>query len=80
MRKFDAMFNAAYVAVNVCDKTHGCSDSNHTPCLQRKILDYFAGDDNNHFSKKMDQSRFYSFLLLQVFSTKTYVHVLSTMR
>ncbi|KAF7839813.1 ATP-dependent DNA helicase Q-like 5 [Senna tora] len=56
VRKLDAMFNAAYFAVNICDKTQGCSGSNHTPCLQRKILDYFAGVDNSYFSKKMDQS------------------------
>ncbi|XP_028771319.1 ATP-dependent DNA helicase Q-like 5 [Neltuma alba] len=56
VRKLDAMYDAAYHAVNICDKTLGCSGSDHTSCLQRKILDYFAGVDNNSFSKKFDQS------------------------
>ncbi|XP_057421269.1 ATP-dependent DNA helicase Q-like 5 isoform X2 [Lotus japonicus] len=56
VRKMDAMFNAAYFAVNLCDKMHGCSNANHTPCLQRKILDYFAGVDNTDFCKKISQS------------------------
>ncbi|XP_054806143.1 ATP-dependent DNA helicase Q-like 5 isoform X2 [Prosopis cineraria] len=56
VRKLDAMFDAAYHAVNICDKMPGCSSSNHTPCLQRKILDYFAGVDNNSMYKKLDQS------------------------
>lgn len=54
----DAMFNAAYFAVNLCDKLNGCSGDDHTPCLQRKILDYFAGVDNHDFCKKIGQSRF----------------------
>ncbi|KAK4265011.1 hypothetical protein QN277_026119 [Acacia crassicarpa] len=56
VRKLDAMYDAAYHAVNICDKTPGCSGSDHTPCLQRKILDYFAGVDNDSLSKKLDQS------------------------
>lgn len=54
----DAMFNAAYFALNLCDKMHGCGGANHTPCLQRKILDYFTGLDNTDFCKKTGQSRF----------------------
>lgn len=54
----DAMFNAAYFTVNLCDKMHGCSNADHTPCLQRIILDYFAGVDNTDFCKKIGQSRF----------------------
>lgn len=56
VRKMDAMFNAAYFAVNLCDKMNGCSSSDHTSCLQRIILDYFAGVDNADFCKKIDQS------------------------
>ncbi|XP_061360779.1 ATP-dependent DNA helicase Q-like 5 [Gastrolobium bilobum] len=56
VQKMDAMFNAAYFAVNLCDKLHGCSSADHTPCLQRKILDYFAGVDNTDFCKKIGQS------------------------
>ena len=61
----DAMFNAAYFAVNLCDKMNGCSSADHTSCLQRIILDYFAGIDNIDFCKKIDQSRF---LLISVSS------------
>ncbi|KAI4336613.1 hypothetical protein L6164_015117 [Bauhinia variegata] len=56
VRKLDVMFNAAYFAVEVCDKMYGCSGANHTPCLQRKILDYFAGVEKNDISNKIDQS------------------------
>ncbi|TKY59867.1 ATP-dependent DNA helicase Q 5 [Spatholobus suberectus] len=56
VRKMDAMFNAAYFALNLCDKMQGCSGADHTPCLQRKILDYFSGVDNSDFCKKIGQS------------------------
>lgn len=56
VRKMDAMFNAAYFALNLCDTMQGCSGANHTPCLQRKILDYFSGVDNADFCKKIGQS------------------------
>ena len=57
VQKIDAMFNAAAFAVQVCKKMNGCSHSQHTPCLQKKILDYFNGDDDSTIPKKMDQSR-----------------------
>ncbi|XP_057496147.1 ATP-dependent DNA helicase Q-like 5 [Actinidia eriantha] len=56
VQKIDAMFNAAAFAVQVCKKVNGCSHSQHTPCLQKKILDYFNGDDDGTIPKKMDQS------------------------
>ncbi|RDX93357.1 ATP-dependent DNA helicase Q-like 5, partial [Mucuna pruriens] len=56
VRKMDAMFNAVYFALNLCDKMQGCSGADHTPCLQRKILDYFSGVDNTDFCKKIGQS------------------------
>ncbi|KAG4391231.1 hypothetical protein GLYMA_05G145500v4 [Glycine max] len=56
VRKMDAMFNAAYFALNLCDNMQGCGGANHTPCLQRKILDYFSGVDNADFCKKIGQS------------------------
>lgn len=56
VRKLDAMFNAAVFAVNVCKKMHGCYGCQHTPCLQKKIVDYFSGDDNSDVSSKMGQS------------------------
>ncbi|KAK7359409.1 hypothetical protein VNO77_01368 [Canavalia gladiata] len=56
VRKLDIMFNAAYFAANLCDKMHDCSSANHTACLQKKILDYFAGVDNTDFCKKISQS------------------------
>ncbi|XP_068469457.1 ATP-dependent DNA helicase Q-like 5 isoform X2 [Phaseolus vulgaris] len=56
VRKMDAMFSAVYFALNLCDKMQGCSGTNHTPCVQRKILDYFSGVDNADFCKKIGQS------------------------
>ncbi|KAI3720392.1 hypothetical protein L6452_21308 [Arctium lappa] len=59
VRKVDVMFNAAVFAVKTCDRTSGCTDSQHTPCLQKKILDYFNSDDDSNIPNKMDQtSRF----------------------
>ncbi|XP_047157060.1 ATP-dependent DNA helicase Q-like 5 isoform X3 [Vigna umbellata] len=54
VQKMDAMFSAVYFALNLCDKMQGCSGPNHTPCLQRKILEYFSGVENADFCKKID--------------------------
>ncbi|XP_014505667.1 ATP-dependent DNA helicase Q-like 5 isoform X2 [Vigna radiata var. radiata] len=54
VQKMDAMFSAVYYALNLCDKMQGCSGTNHTPCLQRKILEYFSGVENADFCKKID--------------------------
>ncbi|KAG2409659.1 ATP-dependent DNA helicase [Vigna angularis] len=54
VQKMDAMFSAVYFALNLCDKMQGCSGTNHTPCLQRKILEYFSGVENADFCKKID--------------------------
>ncbi|KAJ9169372.1 hypothetical protein P3X46_017575 [Hevea brasiliensis] len=56
VQKLDAMFNAAVSAVNECEKMQGCNDSQHTPCLQRKILDYFREDGQYDISNQMRQS------------------------
>nr|POF20420.1 atp-dependent dna helicase q-like 5 [Quercus suber] len=56
VRKLDTMFKAAVFAANVCEKKHGCFGSQHTPCLQKKILGYFNEDDNSDISNKMGQS------------------------
>ncbi|KAF5776292.1 putative DNA helicase [Helianthus annuus] len=59
VHKVDAMFNAALFAVKTCDRTNGCTDSQHTPCLQKKILEYFNADNDNSIPNKMVQtSRF----------------------
>ncbi|CAL5395990.1 unnamed protein product [Camellia sinensis] len=57
VQKMDAMFNAAAFAVQLCKKINGCNDSQHTPCLQKKILEYFNGYDDIDVPNKMDQSR-----------------------
>ncbi|XP_027917156.1 ATP-dependent DNA helicase Q-like 5 isoform X2 [Vigna unguiculata] len=54
VQKMDAMFSAVYYALNLCDKMQGCNGTNHTPCLQRKILEYFSGVDNTGFCKKTE--------------------------
>lgn len=51
------MFNAAVFAVNECEKKQGCNDAQHTPCLQRKILDYFNEDNKYDNPNKMGRSR-----------------------
>ncbi|GAV85456.1 DEAD domain-containing protein/Helicase_C domain-containing protein, partial [Cephalotus follicularis] len=56
VRKLDAMFDALVFAVNKCEKMHGCCDTLHTPCLQRKISDYFEGDGKFDAPSKMGQS------------------------
>ncbi|KAG8640021.1 ATP-dependent DNA helicase Q-like 5 isoform X3 [Manihot esculenta] len=56
VQKLDAMFNAAVFAVNDCKKMQGCSDSQHTHCLQRKILDYFREDGQCDISNPMHKS------------------------
>ncbi|KAJ4710900.1 DNA helicase, ATP-dependent [Melia azedarach] len=56
VRKLDVMYNAAVFAVDVCEKMNGCDGSHHTPCLQKKILDYFRGDDNCDVIKKIGRS------------------------
>ncbi|PWA35038.1 DNA/RNA helicase, ATP-dependent, DEAH-box type, conserved site [Artemisia annua] len=59
VRKLDAMYNVALFAVKTCDRTSGCIDSEHTPCLQKKILDYFNADNDNNIPNKMGEtSRF----------------------
>lgn len=55
------VFNASVYAAKACDKAFGCNDDEHTPCLQRKIQEYFDGDGDGdgdadfHFQK--DQNR-----------------------
>ncbi|CAK7327405.1 unnamed protein product [Dovyalis caffra] len=56
VQKLDAMFNAAVFAVNECEKMQGCHGAQHTPCLQRKILDYFKDGGRHDIPNKMGQS------------------------
>ncbi|KAL3501051.1 hypothetical protein ACH5RR_035500 [Cinchona calisaya] len=59
VRKIDAMFNAAVFAVKECAKVDGCHDYQHTPCLLRKISEYFNRDDDVDIPNKMgENSRF----------------------
>ncbi|XAR64431.1 DNA helicase [Bertholletia excelsa] len=54
--KIDAMFNAASFAVRMCEKTNGCYGSQHTACLQKKILEYFNGDGGSDLPNEMENS------------------------
>ncbi|KAL5214213.1 hypothetical protein ABZP36_003365 [Zizania latifolia] len=45
IRKLDAMFALANFAVKGCKRTGGCSGSQHTPCIQKKIMEYFGKKD-----------------------------------
>ncbi|KAF8040858.1 hypothetical protein BT93_B2936 [Corymbia citriodora subsp. variegata] len=56
VHKLDAMNGAAVFALNTCEKTNGCSGTQHTWCLQRKIMDYFDKDNNCDIPTKMTQS------------------------
>ncbi|CAM0904100.1 unnamed protein product [Alopecurus aequalis] len=42
IRKLDAMFALANYAVKSCKRTSGCSGSQHTPCIQKRIIEYFS--------------------------------------
>ncbi|XP_072955361.1 ATP-dependent DNA helicase Q-like 5 [Typha angustifolia] len=42
VQKLAAMFNLASFAAKDCKRIGGCSGSLHTPCIQRKIMDYFC--------------------------------------
>ncbi|XP_068665457.1 ATP-dependent DNA helicase Q-like 5 [Aristolochia californica] len=44
VKKLDTMYNAAIFAAKECKGAQGCNESVHTPCLQRKISNYFCGD------------------------------------
>ncbi|KAL3835665.1 hypothetical protein ACJIZ3_010401 [Penstemon smallii] len=56
VRKIDTMYNAASFAAKVCEKAHGCHKDEHTPCLQKKILEYFNGDADADERIQMDQN------------------------
>ncbi|TXG56101.1 hypothetical protein EZV62_017414 [Acer yangbiense] len=55
--KLDTVVNAAVFAMDTCDKMHGCCGAQHTPCLQKKISDYFNGDYNCHVPNKIGLNR-----------------------
>lgn len=57
MQKIDVMFHAAAFAVQECKRMNGCKDSQHTPCLHKKILEYFNEDGFTDIPEKLDQSR-----------------------
>ncbi|KAI3919526.1 hypothetical protein MKX01_018349 [Papaver californicum] len=59
VKKLDEMFRTATLAVKMCDKLDGCSGTQHTKCLQSRILDYFSREDDDprcDLSKKIGQS------------------------
>ncbi|KAK8699440.1 hypothetical protein V6N13_115527 [Hibiscus sabdariffa] len=51
--KLDAMYSSAVFAVDACEKTHDCNVAQQTTCLQKRILDYFKGDNNPNVLDKM---------------------------
>ncbi|OMO60435.1 hypothetical protein CCACVL1_24169 [Corchorus capsularis] len=54
--KLDAMYSAAAFAADACDKADGCNFAQQTSCLQKRILDYFKGDDNPDVLDKMSDN------------------------
>ncbi|KAG0489297.1 hypothetical protein HPP92_008108 [Vanilla planifolia] len=46
VQKLDEMFNMAYFAVNDCRRLDGCSNSLHSPCIRKRISEYFCRDLN----------------------------------
>ncbi|OVA15382.1 Helicase [Macleaya cordata] len=59
VKKLDVMYNAATFAAKVCEKVDGCSGTQHTKCLQSRIMDYFSREDDDpqcDFSNKMGRS------------------------
>ena len=51
------VYNASVFAAKACDKALGCNNDEHTPCLQRKIQEYFSGDCDADTHIQMDQNR-----------------------
>lgn len=49
------MYSAAAFAVDTCE--NGCDVAQQTSCLQKRILDYFKGDDSSDVLDKMGHSR-----------------------
>uniref|UniRef100_A0A453C9A3 Uncharacterized protein n=2 Tax=Aegilops tauschii subsp. strangulata TaxID=200361 RepID=A0A453C9A3_AEGTS len=69
IRKLDAMFALAYYAVKGCKKTDGCSGSEHTPCIQKRIIDYFSkkeGTPDDDYCTPLRKSRFGCSLLTKL--------------
>ncbi|XP_059316398.1 ATP-dependent DNA helicase Q-like 5 [Lycium ferocissimum] len=56
VRKMDTMYDAAVFAAEACDKVHGCHGHQHTPCLQRKIEEYFVRGTEVDVPKKIGGS------------------------
>lgn len=59
------MFDLANFAVKGCKGTDGCSGSQHTPCIQKKIIQYFSKDyvtSDNVYCTQPHRSRFVSFM------------------
>ncbi|KAL0336006.1 UNVERIFIED_CONTAM: ATP-dependent DNA helicase Q-like 5 [Sesamum radiatum] len=56
VQKVDEVFNAASFAAKVCDNALGCCKDQHTPCLQKKILEYFNRDDDVDVAIQTDQN------------------------
>ncbi|OMO81432.1 hypothetical protein COLO4_23621 [Corchorus olitorius] len=54
--KLDAMYSAVAFAADACDKEDGCNFAQQTSCLQKRILDYFKGDDNPDVLDKMSDN------------------------
>lgn len=64
--KLDAMFALANCAVKGCQRTDGCSGSQHTPCIQKKITEYFSKHDGiseNGSCSQLQKTRFVCFYL-----------------
>jgi ATP-dependent DNA helicase Q4 len=61
IRKLDAMFCLANYAVKSCKRTSGCSGSQHTPCIQKRIIDYFSrteGPSDDDYCTPLRKSRY----------------------
>nr|CAB3487445.1 unnamed protein product [Digitaria exilis] len=53
--KLDAMFAVANFAVKGCERTDGCSGSQHTQCIQKKIMDYFSKNEVTTYNDYLAQ-------------------------
>ncbi|KAL3368603.1 hypothetical protein AABB24_009456 [Solanum stoloniferum] len=56
VRKMDTMYDGAVFAAEACDKVHGCCGHQHTPCLQRKITEYFVNGTEVDVPKRIGGS------------------------
>ncbi|PKA57799.1 ATP-dependent DNA helicase Q-like 5 [Apostasia shenzhenica] len=61
VQKLDEMFEVANFTVKECNRIDGCSSMMHTPCIRKKVSEYFCKDSNvqpNFSSRIQNRGRY----------------------